>query len=494
MIALMRNATWSGFAAAVRAAMGLVIALLAVRLLGAERYGWVATLLSLFVLYLTLNSSVFTVLVAKLMESRHPGSGSGSENAEPVVAATMLTVVSIVVLGLLTLVLCSTAPSFLLSGKAGDVLPWQIQGAILAMGILTACQIVNALQAAMIEGAGRLDLAMKCQLIGPVTVSVLLLALLLIQMPVSPSGYVTILCCGALLDLSLLFLVRRRLLTFPFPLFPSRQHRTAMWGLLKSGTTLQAASLLGLFLEPLNKLLLNYLVGPLAVTSYDLVMKVIWGIQSLFAAAMRVFLHMSGELGRTVGLAYSRALSLILVPVLLSHVFAAVFLAWVAHEWISIGDARQFMMFFCIATLSNLGMIYVTPIYVSLIGRGDLHFILRSQAIVAVTNVLVSLTLIPHFGLLGAAFGLLAATAYNVVAIYLRHERTVGLSDGLVAVFMQHAGRYSLSALLLIAALLTSGGELPDYVAQVMILLAATIIMKRELLVSKVLQQMRGRA
>ena len=67
MATLFRNAGWSGMAAAFRAASGLFNALLAVRLLGVENYGHIATILSLFVLYLSLNSSIFTALVVKLM-------------------------------------------------------------------------------------------------------------------------------------------------------------------------------------------------------------------------------------------------------------------------------------------------------------------------------------------------------------------------------------------------------------------------------------------
>ena len=68
-----RNASWSGLAAAIRAVTGLLSALLAVRLLGVGHYGHVATWLSLFVLYLSLNSSAFTMLVVKLVAAGSDG-------------------------------------------------------------------------------------------------------------------------------------------------------------------------------------------------------------------------------------------------------------------------------------------------------------------------------------------------------------------------------------------------------------------------------------
>lgn len=490
MISLVRNATWSGLSAAVRAATGLLIALLAVRLLGAGHYGQMATLLSLFVLFLSLNSSVFTVLVTKLMSA---GVVDGEKkHADVLSAATILAFGSIVVLSLLTLLIWSSVQNILPFAAKDNDSVLDIQHAVLAMGLLTSFQIMTALYSSVIEGLGRLDLAMKWLLIGPLFVMAVLFLLLMLHVPISVSNYVAVLCCGALIDWSMLVLVRRKLLPSPVSLRLPREKWGQMWSLLKAGATLQAASLMTLFLEPMNKFLLNHFAGPLAVTAYDLAMKVIWGIQSLFAAAMRVFLHLSGEQGAVVGRAFSRVFTLILIPVLAAHVIAAVFLTWVIHHWVTIGDTRLFMTFFGIATLSNLGMIYVTPIYISLIGRGDMRFILRSQTIVAVTNVAVSLSLIPIFGLPGAALGLLCATAYNVVAIYLRHERTVGESGGLRHVFKYRIGRYVTTFMLLLAAILIGSAATVGLVSQLSILLITAYIIKGELIIGMLLERMRS--
>ena len=490
MISLVRNATWSGLSAAVRAATGLLIALLAVRLLGAGHYGQMATLLSLFVLFLSLNSSVFTVLVTRLMGTEVVD--GAKKYSDVLSAATILAFGSIVVLNSLALLLCVSVHNVFSFAMNENYFYLDIQRAVLAMGLLTSLQIMTALYSSVIEGLGRLDLAMKWLLIGPLFVMVVLFFLLMLHVPISVSNYIVILCCGALIDLSMLVLVRRKLLPSPVSLRLPREKWGQMWNLLKSGATLQAASLMTLFLEPMNKFLLNHIAGPLAVTAYDLAMKVIWGIQSLFAAAMRVFLHLSGEQGAVVGRAFSRVFTLILIPVLAAHVIAAVFLTWVIHHWVTIGDTRLFMTFFGIATLSNLGMIYVTPIYISLIGRGDLRFILRSQTIVAATNVAVSLSLIPIFGLPGAALGLLCATAYNVVAIYLRHERTVGESGGLRQVFKDRIGRYLTTFMLLLAAILIGSAATVGVVSQLSILLITAYIIKGELIIGMMLERMRG--
>jgi O-antigen/teichoic acid export membrane protein len=245
---------------------------------------------------------------------------------------------------------------------------------------------------------------------------------------------------------------------------------------------LQTASLMSLFLEPLNKVLLNYFSGPQIVTTYDFSMKIIWGIQSLFGAAMRVFLQLAGQTGPAIGRAYSRAIALVGVPVLASHIVSAIFLSWLAHHWMVV-DSKPLMIFFVFATLSNLGMIYIMPLYVSLIGRGDMGFILRSQAILASTNVAVSLALVPIFGLLGAAFGLLCATAYNVAAIYRRYSRTSGAPEGIDAALAGISKRYALTIVLFAAAIVLGLQDPVDPLLQVGVLGVLGAIMAREPLV-----------
>ena len=284
MPTLFRNASWSGTTAAFRAASGLINALLAIRLLGVVDYGHVATVLSLFVLYLSLNTSIFTALVVKLMA---PAVAEEKQTAM-LASSSIFSALSIVVLVFVTLLLREFAP-WLMSIEPGNVLEAEIRRVILLMGVLTAIQIAVALHSALIESSGRLDLAMKWQLIGPTVVLILLAIFFFADMTLTASGFVAALCAGALTDLCLLWLVKRKVMPARLSFWPTRKHLEGLVHLLKSGGVLQATSLMGMFLEPLNKLLLNHFVGAAAVTIYDLAMKVIWGIQYLFGAAMRVF-------------------------------------------------------------------------------------------------------------------------------------------------------------------------------------------------------------
>lgn len=468
-----RNASWSGLAAAFRAASGLFNVLLAARLLGVENYGHVATLLSLFVLYLSLNSGVFTALVVKLMAP-----DAHERHAVMLASSAMFSALSIALLVIVTLLLSEFAPR-LMSIEPGTVLDAEIRRVIFLMGVLTAIQIIVAGYSALIESAGRLDLAMKWQLVGPIVVLVILVLVYIAQRPLSATGYAMALTAGALTDLCLLWLVKRNIRFSPFPLGPTRQRMKGLGELLKSGGVLQATSLMGMFLEPLNKLLLNHFVGAAAVTIYDLAMKVIWGIQYLFSAAMRVFLHLGSQDKEAIWPTFSRVIALVGIPVMILHVVGALFLSWVAHHWLMI-SARELMLFFAIATLSNLGMIFIMPLYISLIGRGDLHFIFRSQAILAITNVVVTLALLPYIGLIGAAFGLLSATIYNVIAIYARSKAYSDTFDGLGNVSRGRQVTYAVTTFLFAAAILMGIEGDDNYLGILAVLFILVTIMVRE--------------
>jgi len=484
MPALFRNASWSGASAALRAASGLINALLAIRLLGVADYGHVATLLSLFVLYLSLNSSIFTALVVKLMSP----DVVGEKHSIMLASSSIFSVISMVMLVFVTLLLREFAPQ-LMSIEPGSVFDAEIRRVILLMGALTGIQVAVALHSALIESSGRLDLAMKWQLIGPMVVLTSLVVFFFAGMMITASDYVAALCAGALTDLCLLWLVKRKVMPVPLFYWPTRKRLKGLAHLLKSGGVLQATSLMGVFLEPLNKLLLNHFVGASAVTIYDLAMKVIWGIQYLFGAAMRVFLHLGSQNEEAVGPAFSRVVALVGVPVLIFHAVGALFLSWTAHHWVAI-DATQLMIFFAIATLSNLGMTYITPLYISLIGRGELHFIFRSQAILAITNMVVTLALIPYIGLIGAAFGLLSATIYNVSAIYARCKAISGTFEGLGDALWGQRLRYAMAAALFTAAILWGIKDGSGLSGLLVISLGLATIAVREPMLGILLQRM----
>ncbi len=477
-----RNASWSGLAAAIRAITGLLGALLAVRLLGTGQYGQVATWLSLFVLYLSLNASAFTMLAVKLVVS---SKGDRKMERDIATSAAVAFCAGSVMLLAVTTALLGTFVS--MRPQFDGVLGAEFGSVIFMMGMLTAMQIVVALQAAVIEGSGRLDLATKWQLVGPLVIAGLLAYSFFSASKIDAFQYVAILAVGAFTDMCLLW-IRRRSLVLPLWIPKGSSRLVGVLQLLRSGGVLQATSLLNLFLEPANKFILNYFVGAAAVAIYDLAMKVIWGIQHLVGASMRVFLYIGSEDRDAVGENFVKVIVMLGVPVITMHIFGALFLFWTAHYWMMI-DAGPMMAFFAIAAISNLGMIFVTPLYFSLIGKRDLIFIFRIQAVLAVVNISVCGVLIPFLGLIGSAFGLLLATLVNATAIYARCrlETTVFAAQG--NAIARAKRRISMAIGLLAATILWCGFGNDSVIPVMGILIGLAALMPGEPLVRRVLDQ-----
>lgn len=472
-----RNASWGGFVAAVKAGVGLTSALLAVRLLGAEQFGFVATWLSLFVLFLSLISSAFTMLVVKLYSAT--GDYQQLEREVVTVAALRLCIAAVSLLAVVAGVMYSL--SILLA-----IIPESYLTLLSLMCLLTAMQIVVALNAAVIEGAGRLDIAVRWQLIGPVIVTVGLLYCIINVNSLQADIYLIILSSAALVDMIFIWIIRRRLgLIF---VSKSVKHTVSVLNLLRSGGLLQLTSLLNLFLEPVNKSLLNHYAGAASVAVYDLAMKVVWGIQHLVGAAMRVFVHIGSQDQAAVGRTYAKVFALICVPVIGMHIFGALFLSWLAHYWLEV-DSGKLMIFFSLATLSNLGMIFVTPLYLSLIGANDLLFILRVQALLAITNVVISSLTVPFFGLIGAAFGLVIATSLNVVSIYRRCKMDLAVMNIIQGEEPHAMARLFLVLLLLTFTVLWAMFDGSDPLVFCFVFVAITIIMSTEPLVVRIISK-----
>ena len=92
------NAIWGGLFSGLKTSSGLISAIFAVKLLGSEDYGEIATLLAIFVLYLGLNNSIFSILVGKI----YALTPLEKDNNKLFSASLLLTVSSICILGTLT--------------------------------------------------------------------------------------------------------------------------------------------------------------------------------------------------------------------------------------------------------------------------------------------------------------------------------------------------------------------------------------------------------
>lgn len=410
----LRNGGWHGAMAMVKTVLALLTSLLALRILGAVNYGYLATWMSLFLVYLSLNSNAFTILVVRLIDASKEG--MQDKYTAAINSAASFGVVSILLLFILTLI----AAVYFDGRSTNEIpLPDHFMKTILAMGLLTTIQILVSLQAAVIEGGGRLDLASRAQLLGPVIIFILIAINLLCNSGMGISGYLITLCLGASVDAFALILIRRKLKFYIFNTFPTMTSIKELFHMVRAAGVLQAASLLNIFLEPVNKFLLISYGGGSLVTAYDLAMKILYGVQHLFASAMRVFLHMGTQSRLDFGRTYSKVLVLFGGPVVIAHVAGLIFTFVLARYWVDI-ESNELFVFFSIASISNLGMILITPLYVGLIARNEFLIIFKMHLLLASVNVFLSYLLIPMWGLVGAAAGLLFATGMNIYYIFYK--------------------------------------------------------------------------
>ena len=469
------NAIWGGLFSGLKTSSGLISAIFAVKLLGSEDYGEIATVLAIFVLYLGLNNSIFSILVAKI----YALAPLEQDNNKLFSASLLLTIGSICVLWTLTAVCSYFTP--ILFPNTPNAYTYLV---LFIMTLLTSIQVLTGFFSALIEGSGRLDLSLRRQTFGPLFVSFSLVTLYCIGFNISSYAYLVILVSGASVDLIAVHNLYQKIYTSGIPFSCSSETLNNASRLLKSGSLIQAGTVMSIFLEPLNKLLLNSFSGPVLVTAYDLSMKLIWGIQSLFAGGMRVFLHQADEDSLIVNRNYNHTIRIILVPVIASHILAVLLLALLAHYWINVGSYLPIMQFFGLATISNLGMIFVNPAYVSLISRGDYGFILRSQTIVAVVNLVASFLLIPSIGLIGSSIGLLLATVINAILIYKRYSHLLGSSPNLSDVAIKISVKLTFSIFLFLLSLGIGTFDVINFKLLSFVVFSVLLILKDEPIVS----------
>lgn len=450
---LVRNASWNAIVVGYRAATNMASVFLAARLLGPATYGHLATMLAFFTLYVSFASGTFVALVPRLIASAED---EGQGPAPYVSAALFLASAFIAGAVIIGAALYCIAP-YAATTQLLDPRFWTAAATVgPLLALLAALQIFTIQNAAILEGGGRLDAAVKAQLLGSGIMCAILVTAFVTHTPLTDVFYVAVLCLAAAIDAVFVLVVRHRIGKHPEGAFRFGPALQLAPELLKSGSTIQLTTLLNILLDPFNKLLLGQFAGAEMVTAYDIGMKLVWGVHLLFGAFMRVFLHISGDAGCQIAEICARILPTLLGPALLGHGSAALLLAVVIHYWIPLDPAAT-MSFFGIASIANLLMIGITPFYMTLVGRNDRSFLLRIQLRLAICNVLVSLALVPVLGLVGSSVGLLLGTIYNFLAIWRRFAVTVNPPKTLEAALVRRGGAFSLY-LVLIAAIVGIGG------------------------------------
>lgn len=425
---LYRNASWGGLSAGVRLMFGMLNLFLAIRLVGAASYGYFVVMSSVTAFYVALINSVHVISVTKAVEIRNQA--DAEENLRVLFSAVWL--MTLLGVALLLLVAALWGEFFVhgfIYGGGDAQLAAQLKALLIPVVLIVVCQLLGAGHMVVIESLGRFDSAAKAQMFGtPTAFFVLFFALLAGFSPnIVDVGW--ILLAGAAVDM-LCMAYARLGLGYAGCLKPNGQGLKLLPQLLGHGSTLQGAKLVNIFFDPFNKFLLNHFVGSASVSAYEIGMKVIKGIQAIYAGAFRAFLQLAEKLRADGSSDYVKTIRYGFMPAVLMYGFGSVLMVLLSRFWIP-DEVKQLTLFYLILVAPGIGIIFAAPLFNALIGIRDLGFIFRMHLNLAALNLIASLVLIPVLGLLGAAIGLLIATAYNAHAEYRRYLIKIGPIVGL---------------------------------------------------------------
>lgn len=199
--------------------------------------------------------------------------------------------------------------------------------------------------------------------------------------------------------------------------------------IVKYSANIFAAKLMGLFQDPINKIILAAYVSLPFVSFYEIGWRVNSMVRSLFGTGLMPLLPassvLSGENNKQelerIFLSISRILFLFAVPFFLVVMVLAKPLVqvWLGDGYELAGRAIQFLL------LGNLFSLLVTPQYVILQGIGKPQISTFVSFVNGLINVVISIILVQLIGYYGVLLGiLLSIFVASFLMIYLFHKET----------------------------------------------------------------------
>jgi len=423
MSALIKNSFWGGLATVMNMIAGIVAILIGIRLIGSENFGYLTLLLSFTMLFLAVNKGMTTVLVSRLQESHQQENGQAPELIGAGLLYTLLSA-----LMLMTFVYYEGDVVVRALVYFGDdiFLENQIITVLYLLTAATLLELFSMLSASAIEGLGRFDLAAQYNMVYPVS----LLTGMCWLMWSEGAPLLTMLASVYFLASLIRFFVAQYVWLKWIGFDGLRPGDIVLgWGRLndlsRRGVKIQGAGVLTLFVDPLNKMLLNLFVGPAGVTHYDLAVRAATSVQNVFSQGFRSFmaLPVHEEGGNSIRL-YLKLLAPSLRIAILMYIIAGI--SFVLIKGMGIVEiSSQVIYLFWVIVPSGLAIIAILPLYHILVRRGDLNYIFKLTALLAVCNVIFSILLIPMLGLIGAGVGIIVATLINCASVFHRYSTCV---------------------------------------------------------------------
>ena len=395
-------------AAVLRTGLGFALTVLAVKALGAEGFGRYSLVMAYGNALLYSYSGAYPVVITRLVQTRRLSDEVRDRTQADLVAAAAL----ITLPGMVLLILVGAAVGL---GVARDGLLSEVARPIT---LIVVCQLLTVFGSAVLEGFGRMKTIAVLPLLGVGALSMWLAIAVLARRSVGLSAFLD----AAVIAFSVEALVVVLLLVWQCRhLRPGRQSFSAAGALVREGFNLQAAKVLSFAVEPAVKSILNHFVGPASIAVYDFANRAATGMQAIFGAYSRLFLQIDREASAERMASTRQAADYLWAMYLYVAGVVAVVVMAPAARWMHL-DALVLGAGYSIATLSNWLMVVGTPLFLSLIGFGELRFVLRNQLILAVVTTACTALCVPLIGALGAFVGTLLAMLINLPLIERRYR------------------------------------------------------------------------
>jgi O-antigen/teichoic acid export membrane protein len=422
MSSLITNSFWGGLTTALNMTGGIVAVLIGIHLVGSELFGYVTLLLSFSLLYLAVNNGIYTILVRQLQESYQQGD---DQSVQLLGAGLVYTFFGVILLFVLVSLFGKSLVATMVYYGHNEIINHEIVTALYVLALATALDMFSMLAAATIEGTGRFDLASKCMMSYSSMLLIGMAALLWSGSPITLSVLAVVYLAASAVRFLIIQIVSVAKNGMA-GLKPAHMvaGRNCIGRLLGEGARVQGAGLLSFFVGPLNKILLNYFIGATAVTHYDLAMRAVTSVQNVFAQGFRSFMGLPSDQGKSTVKIYLMLLGTSLGMAMLMYIIAGVGLTLLKGIGL-IDIGHDVIYLFWIVLPSGVAIVAILPLYHFLIRSGDLNYILRLKALLALLNVFVSAITIPLIGLLGAGIGIAMATLINAISVYRRFSERI---------------------------------------------------------------------
>ena len=303
---------------------------------------------------------------------------------------------------------------------------------LIAAGFLFLISSISSTYTLITSSLQRFDIGFKVGVTSLIVQQLTILILVLNGHSIN-SIFITLLCITFATLIAQILVTRKLLPNTPYKLGWNKEEakKSYMFGLVTFANGMASVSL-----TYLDRLIMPFFLGPSSLTYYSLpgnVAMKIPGISNSFSAVlfpMASSLSGNGEIDRLKTL-YIRSFRLITVVAAALTVIIISFARPLLTYWISPDLADHATNVLLVLTATNFLLALIGPLSNFLLGLGKLKLLTVTSIIMAISNTILLIILIPLFGIVGAAWAWLLSLGPAIYMFYFTEKHYLKLENRL---------------------------------------------------------------